>query len=42
MHGIKAEHIKNKRMVCTIRELSEEFNREDCEIGMKIKEIARS
>ncbi len=42
MHGIKAEHITGKRMVCTIRELSEEFNSADCEISLKLKEIAKN
>jgi hypothetical protein len=42
MHGIKAEHIKGRRMVCTIRELSPEFNSPDHEVGMKLKEIAKN
>lgn len=41
MHGIKAEHINGKRMVCTIRELSPEFNSPDHEMGMKLKTIAK-
>ena len=40
MHGIKGEHIHGKRMVCTIRELSQEFNTPDNELGMKLKQIA--
>jgi hypothetical protein len=40
MHGIKAEHIHGRRMVCTIRELSPEFNSPASEIGMHLKAIA--
>ena len=40
MHGIKGEHIHGKRMVCTIRELSQEFNTPDNELGMNLKQIA--
>ncbi|CDW82057.1 alpha-ketoglutarate-dependent dioxygenase alkb homolog 4 [Stylonychia lemnae] len=40
MHGIKSEHIKGKRVVCTIREFSEEFKHETSEIGNKIRKIA--
>lgn len=40
MHGIKAEHIKGRRMVCTIRELSKEFNQQ--EVGLRLKEVAKN
>ncbi len=36
-HGIKPENIQGKRIVCTLRELSEEFNNGSSEIGNQIK-----
>lgn len=29
MHGIKAEHIIGRRMVCTLREIGEEFGQQN-------------
>ena len=36
MHGIKMHHIKGRRMVCTLREIGEEFGRENQEKVHKI------
>lgn len=40
MHGVQSHHIKGRRIVFTLRELSEEFNDPQNEIGNKLKEIA--
>jgi len=37
-HGIKAKHIKGRRLVCTIRELPPDL--EETEIGREILEVA--
>eukprot|EP00347_Sterkiella_histriomuscorum_P004683 403359506 len=42
MHGIKSEHIKGKRIVCTFREFSDEFKSQDNEDANKIREIAKN
>ena len=42
MHGIKSEHIKGKRMVCTIREFSSEFAATGHPIGDKVRDIAQN
>eukprot|EP00347_Sterkiella_histriomuscorum_P018966 403343479 len=42
MHGIKSEHIKGKRIVCTIREFSDEFKSQDNEDANKIRAIAKT
>jgi hypothetical protein len=41
-HGIKAEHIKGRRIVCTLRELSQEFNQSDNVVGNQLKLIAKN
>ena len=42
MHGIKPEHISGKRMVCTLREIGEDYGAEHPEIVQRVLEYIHS